>query len=77
MNKAIIQLNHRRYSGENLAILRGVGTFMPGSDTLLDSAVLAPLSRHYKANIEDINLEFWQMKRMTERKNKRRNPAIC
>ena len=67
INKAIIELNHRRYSGENLAIFMGIGTFMPGSDTFLDSVVLAPLTQHHKANIEDFNLELRQMKRMTER----------
>ena len=67
INKAINELN-RRFSGENLAIFQGVGAFMPGSDTFLDSVVLAPLAHHYKANIEDFNLELRQMKRMIERK---------
>ena len=71
INKAINELNCR-FSGENLAIFRGVGAFMPGSGTFLDSVVLAPFAQHYKANIEDFNLELRQMK---QAENKRRNPA--
>ena len=62
--------SYYRVPGENLVIFRGVETFMPGSasDMFLDSVVLAPLAQHYKANIEDFNLELRHMKRIIDEK---------
>lgn len=65
--KALSELN-RRFSSENLSILQAVGALVPGSETFLNSDVLAPMATYYHRNQEDLNLEIRQMKRMIERK---------
>jgi hypothetical protein len=67
IDKALSELN-RRFSEENMAILRAVGALTPGSEKFLDKDVLAPLANHYKVNIDDFNQEIIQMKRMIARK---------
>ena len=58
----------RRFSDNNIAILRAVCALIPDTENFLDADVLQPMAAHYKCNIDDFNLELRQMKRMIARK---------
>lgn len=67
IDTALTELS-RRFSNDNMVIMRAVCALTPGSADFLDADILAPLAAHYKSNVEDFTLELRQMKRMIERK---------
>ena len=69
IDTALTELSYRRrFSDDNIAILRTVCALMPGTENFLDADVLQPMTAHYKCNMDDFNLELRQMKRMIARK---------
>ena len=56
-------------STENIAVLKSVGAFIPGSDRFLDIDVLLPLAEQYKSNVDDLKVEVQQIQRMIQRKD--------
>ena len=56
IDTALAELD-RRFSTENIAVLKSVGAFIPGSDRFLDIDVLLPLAEQYKSNVDDFDKE--------------------
>ena len=69
IDKAITELD-ARFSGDNMKILRALQALTAGSASFLNGEILAPLACNYKANMDDVNLELRQLKRMIERKQR-------
>lgn len=57
----------RRFCGENLAIFRSLSGLDPISNEFLDFERIPPLDKHCNLNLEDIQMETRQAKRMFER----------
>lgn len=57
----------RRFCQENLEIFRSLSALDPISNEFLDFDRISPLAKHYKLNLEDIQMETRQAKRMFER----------
>jgi hypothetical protein len=60
----------RRFSEQNLEIFRSLSGLDPTSNKFLDFDRISPLARHYNLNLEDIQMETKQAKRMLEKKGK-------
>ena len=62
-----------QFSTENSAVLKAVGTFIPGTDWFLNSDVslfhcLELSNHHYKANIDELKVELQLIQRMIQTK---------
>ena len=60
----------RRFSEQNLEIFQSLSGLDPTSNKFLDFDRISPLARHYNLNLEDIQMETKQAKRMLEKKGK-------
>jgi hypothetical protein len=60
----------RRFSEQNLEIFQSLSGLDPTSNKFLDFDRILPLARHYNLNLEHIQMETKQAKRMLEKKGK-------
>jgi len=67
MEKAVSEIN-RRFSSESQSVLKGICALAPGIPHFLNFEMIRPLAEQYKANVEDLQLELRQLKRMMDRK---------
>ena len=65
MDKAVSEIN-RRFSSESQSVLKGICVLAPVSPDFLNFEMIRPLAEKYKANVEDLQLELRQLKRMMD-----------
>jgi hypothetical protein len=68
--KAIFTEEDARFFGENIKIAHALQTLTAGSESFFNGEILASLACNYKGNMDDVNLELRQLKRMIERKQR-------
>jgi hypothetical protein len=66
IDRTLVELN-TRFSQECVAVIRGIDAFVPSSKHFLNLNATEAFAEHYKANEEDLALEFRQMARMLQR----------
>jgi len=65
LETAVSEIN-RRFSSESQSVLKGICALAPGNPHFLNFEMIRPLAEQYKANVEDLQLELRQLKRMMD-----------
>ena len=60
----------QRFSSKTMEVLCAIDAFTPRSNNFLNFETLSPLSKHFEANIDDLEVELKQLSRLIERKRK-------
>jgi hypothetical protein len=67
---SIIGEMDRRFSGQNCGIMAGIQSLNPMSESFLKSDVIAAFAAAYESNIDDLQHELHQTRRLIERKKR-------
>ena len=60
----------QRFSSKTMEVLCAIDAFTPRSNNFLNFEPLSPLSKHFEANIDDLEVKLKQLSRLIERKRK-------
>lgn len=67
IDKAVVEIRNR-FSDTNMEILSAINSFVPHNTGFLEFNKIKAFAEHYKANIQDLEIELTQLNRLIERK---------